>query len=73
MPVNAEGEILDEDGDVIGRAEVLPQEVKGKVDGVKDTAQEAKDQAAEAKEGVGEVQAQVEEAQEGSHGCAESC
>jgi hypothetical protein len=65
MPINAEGEILDEDGDVIGRAEVLPQEVKDKVDGVKDTAEEAKDQAAEAKDGVDEVQAQVEEAQEG--------
>jgi len=58
MPLNAEGEILDEDGDVVGRAKVLPQEVKDKVDGVKDTAEEAKD-------GVGEVQAQVEEAQEG--------
>lgn len=65
IPINAEGEILDEDGDVIGRAEVLPQEVKDKVDGVKDTAEEAKDQAAEAKDGVDEVQAQVEEAQEG--------
>ena len=39
MALNAEGEILDEDGDVIGRAETLPQEVKKEAEGaLPDTA-----------------------------------
>lgn len=65
MPINAEGEILDEDGDVVGRVEVLPQEVKDKADEANGVASEAKDHAAAATEGVEELQAQVEEAQEG--------
>lgn len=35
--LNAEGEILDEDGDVIGRAEVVPQEAAGALDGAIDS------------------------------------
>lgn len=33
MALNADGEILDEDGDVIGRAETLPQEVQKEAEG----------------------------------------